>query len=96
MTYMLEGQSKELRDHINQEVQVTGKLDSKSGSGMTSSGGSSTTGTTAGGTTTGTTSTGTTAGGTTSGSTTSGSAGMNGPRLKVDSVRMIAASCSSR
>jgi hypothetical protein len=93
-TYLLEGDSSELRQHANQQVEVRGRLESSSMSGSGSS-----TGSTAGGSATGSTAgsaTGSTAGSGTSSSATGSSSSTNAQRLRVESVRMIASTCSSR
>jgi len=77
---MLDGSTSDLQKYVNQQVQITGRLDNSSSNSASS-----------GGTTGGTTAT--TAGGTGAASGTSGSMGQ---RLHVESVRMIASTCSSR
>jgi len=68
-TYLLEGKTSDLRQHLNQQVEVTGKLESPS-----------TTGSTTGGQRT---------------EPSTGSARLaNAQRLQVESVRMIASSCT--
>jgi hypothetical protein len=87
---MLDGRETELRPHLNHQVQVTGRLDSTSG---TTSDTSSRTGTSTGSTatTTGSRSTSTD----TAASGARGSAN-NAQRLHVESVRMISSTCPSR
>lgn len=88
-SYMLEGQASELRGHVNHQVQITGRLDASSSSPHSGAG-----------------STGSAAGGTSTGGTTSGTSGAAGTSksnmadahqtLHVESVRMIASSCSGK
>jgi hypothetical protein len=101
--YMLEGNTSELRNHIGEQVEVTGRIEGSSsmGGGSGASGSGSTSGSTGGGSTSGSTG-GTTSGTSSTGSGTSGSTGssaMNsgsGARLRVESVRTVASTCSSR
>ena len=91
-----ESSSVNLSQHVNHQVEVTGRV-TTSGSGSTTSGTSGTgttgTGTTGTGTTgTGTTGTGTTGTGTT-GSTASRSSSGDKPTLSVTSIKMIASEC---
>jgi hypothetical protein len=83
---MLEGDASELRQHVNQQVQVSGRVESSAGSAGLGSGSGSAT---ASGS----------ASGSGSGAGFSGTAGSGGgsatQRLRVDSVQMIAASCSA-
>jgi hypothetical protein len=91
MSYVLEGDSADLKKHVGHRVEITGtSSDSMSGS---ASGGS--TGTTGSGTTAGSTSAGSTtaSGGSGSSSSMSGHSGSMG-HLRVSSVRMISADCS--
>jgi len=82
-SYTLEGQETELKKHVGHKVEVTGTTGSASGSST----GTSTTGSASG-----------TSGTATSGGTgsTSASSSMGGQTLRVTSVRMISADCSSR
>jgi hypothetical protein len=76
-TYILEGKTSDLPNHVNHQVEITGKLDpsnSTSGSSATASGS-------------------TTAGTPTSGA---GRPAPDGQRLQVESVKMVAATCSAR
>ncbi|HZT75037.1 MAG TPA: hypothetical protein VFA27_00165 [Vicinamibacterales bacterium] len=82
-TYLLEGDNSELRQHANQEVEIRGRIESST-SGSTSSYGS--TGSTAGSTSSAT-----------SGSNRSASSSStNAQRVRVESVREISSTCSSR
>jgi hypothetical protein len=92
-SYILEGKAGELRNHVNHQIEVTGRLDSKSGSNTQRGG--TTAGSTASGTTTASTAPGTTT--STAGTSPSGVPGaMDAQHLQVESVRMIAATCSAR
>jgi hypothetical protein len=86
-SYMLEGKTSDLRKHVNQQVEVTGRLDSAA-SGSTS-GSSTRTGSTDPDTTQ--RSDKTSAGGA---GASSPSASGTGQRLHVESVRQVSASCS--
>jgi hypothetical protein len=92
--YMLraESSSVNLAQHVNHQVEVTGRVGSSSGSTSGTTGtGTTGTGTTGTGTTgTGTTGTGTTGTGTTSSSRSSSS---DHPTLTVTSIKMISAEC---
>jgi len=89
MSYVLDGQESDLKNHVGHRVEVTGTIVGNNGpmnSGSTAAGSSAT------GATTG----GTTATGTTTGSTT-GAAGGHGSmagQLRVSSIRMISSECS--
>jgi hypothetical protein len=92
-SYILEGKAGELRNHVNHQIEVTGRLDSKSGSNTQRSG--TTAGSTESGTTTGSTATST--GTSTPAMSASGAHGtMDAQHLQVESVRMIAATCAAR
>ncbi len=106
-SYLLEGQTSDLRTHVGQHVEITGRLASGTTTPSSPTGaaaGVGTTGTTGtvgvpggtGGTTSGTTSRTPGAPGTSSaaGATGRTSAGMNPPRIEVESVRMIASTCA--
>jgi hypothetical protein len=96
ISYKLTGSDSKLKDHVGHKVEVTGTVDKSSWSsgsgastGSTSSTTPDTTGSTAG-------STSGTTGSTSAGSTSGAASGAMGaqPSLKVQSVRMIAATCS--
>lgn len=72
-----------LASYVGQKVEVSGTVDNRESSAGSASSG--TTGSTASGTT-----------GSTASSQQSASANDNAPKLKVDSIRMIASSCSAR
>jgi len=89
--YMLEGDDGELRQHVNQQVEISGRLETAggatgSGGGTPMGSGASRSAPTANG-----------GGGSPSGSTISGSLSLNGAqRLRVESVRLIAATCPAQ
>jgi hypothetical protein len=91
---MLEGKTSDLQKHVNQQVEITGRLDSsstRSGSSSSTSGSSSTrSGSSDRGDATQRSDT-TSAGG--DGASSPNASG-SGQRLHVESVRQIAASCS--
>jgi len=101
-SYVLHGQETDLQKHVGHKIEVTGSIDSAmaggSGSGgSTAAGGSTAGGSTAAGSTSGSTATGSTAAGSTSGgSTMAGGSMSGGQHLRVASVRMISADCSSK
>jgi hypothetical protein len=86
--YMLEGDAAELRQHVNQQVQISGHLDTAGGAtgdggGTPMGSGASRSAATAHG-----------GGGSPSGSTISGSRSLNGAqRLRVESVQLLAVTC---
>jgi hypothetical protein len=95
--YMLEGSTSELGNHVGEQVEVTGHMEGSMASGSGASG----SGTTSSGSTTGlggSTSGGTARAGSASGTGMSGSAGSaaGGARLRVDSVRTIASTCTGQ
>jgi hypothetical protein len=93
-SYLLDGDASELRQHVNQQVQISGSLDTMSGGGsnaMTGSGAASA-GTAGGGTSPGAT----TGGGTGASSSGTMQSSTGAQRLRVESVQMIAANCSQQ
>jgi hypothetical protein len=84
MTYVLEGKTDDLRKHVNQQVEVTGRLQSSSTSGSSTRSGSADRDTTQ-------RSDKTAAGGD---GASSPSASGTGQRIQVESVRQVSASCS--
>lgn len=92
-SYIIEGNAAELRPHVNQQVQITGRIES----GATSSTGSAgSTGSTTGATTpSGSASTPSAGSTSATGSQTAASAA-NAPRLRVESVKMVAATCTPK
>jgi hypothetical protein len=75
-SYILDGKTSDLRNHVNHQVEITGRLDSSSS----------------------TSSSGSTAGSTTAGTSTSGShrSSADSQKIQVESVKMIAATCTGR
>jgi len=90
MSYMLDGQESDLKQHVGHRVEVTGTIVGNNGTmnpGSTAAGGSA-----SGATTAGTTATGTAAGSTTGAAGGHGS--MASGQLHVSSIRMISSDCS--
>lgn len=75
-TYILDGDSTELKAHTNQEVEITGRIESWNNSSSSSTSSSSTS--------------------TTSSTSSTPSSSSTAERIRVQSVRMIAESCSSK
>jgi hypothetical protein len=94
-TYVLEGQESDLKKHVGHKVEVTGTTDSSASDSGNRAGASGT----SGGSTTAATTSGTSSS-TASGSGTTGSGSMNnmagGTHLRVSSVRMVSADCSTK
>ena len=94
-SYIIEGNAAELRTHVNQQVQITGRIESGA-SATTPSTGAAGAGSTSTTTPSGSASAPSTGSAPAAGSQTATNAAANAPRLRVESVKMIAATCTPK
>jgi len=94
-SYIVEGNAAELRTHVNQQVQITGRIESGATSTTGSTGSAAGAGNTSTTTPSGSAST-PSAGSTSAAGSQAAANAANAPRLRVESVKMVAATCTPK